>query len=209
MEAAAGLLLLLMGVCHGGETHCDGRGDGAWCYGAPGGTVVIQLMDNASEIHRYDWKKDGTTILNGRKNSFIINNIETRSVFIPNNGTFLINNLNSNDSGQYTLKLQDLDGVQTAERSLQLIIQGTSELTVMAGVLSALFIFLAVGVAFFCAQRIKQNNKKKEEKGDVEQEITYADVRVVQQKGRQVEHKPDMEVEYDQVKFSVRPQKTE
>ncbi|XP_053179544.1 uncharacterized protein LOC128362724 [Scomber japonicus] len=29
----------------GFESHCDGRQDGAQCYGALGGTVVIQLMD--------------------------------------------------------------------------------------------------------------------------------------------------------------------
>ncbi|KAI3351784.1 hypothetical protein L3Q82_020621 [Scortum barcoo] len=55
MEVVFGLLLMLLGVCHGVETSCDGRQDGAQCYGALGGTVVLQLMDSASEIFRYNW----------------------------------------------------------------------------------------------------------------------------------------------------------
>ncbi|XP_061582013.1 hemicentin-1-like [Cololabis saira] len=107
-----------------GKTFCDGRRDGVQCYGALGGTVVLQLMDDASQIPRYLWIKDGTTILTGRRNTIIINTMETRSVFIPSNGTFLINNLIRTDSGQYTLELQDSDGRQTGKQSLLLFIQG-------------------------------------------------------------------------------------
>ncbi|XP_061582253.1 hemicentin-1-like isoform X2 [Cololabis saira] len=123
MEAVVGLLIMLLGVSLGAETFCDGRRDGVQCFGALGGTVVLQLMDNASEIPRYDWRKNGTRILNGRKKYFLINTMETRSVFIPSNGTFLINNLIRTDGGQYTLRLQDSDGRQTGKQTLQLFIQ--------------------------------------------------------------------------------------
>ena len=46
----------------------------------------------------------------------------------------------------------------------------------------------------------------KEEEDD--QELTYADVNIVQRPGRQMHQKAEMEVEYGQVKFSGRPQKT-
>ncbi|XP_061582012.1 hepatic and glial cell adhesion molecule-like [Cololabis saira] len=123
MQAVVGVMLMFVGISSGVRTYCDGRQDGVQCFGALGGTVVLQLMDDASEIHRYEWKKDGTIILNGRKNTIITNTMETRSVFIPSNGTFLINNLIKTDSGQYTLKLQDSDGRETGEQSLQLFIQ--------------------------------------------------------------------------------------
>ncbi|KAM6923692.1 hepatic and glial cell adhesion molecule-like isoform 2-T2 [Xenentodon cancila] len=107
----------------GGETHCDGRQDGVQCFGALGGTLVLQLMDNASEIHRYQWKKEETIILHGRKNKIITNKLDSRSVFIPSNGTFLINNLIRNDTGQYTLEVVDSDGQTTGKQTLQLVVE--------------------------------------------------------------------------------------
>ncbi|KAM6923976.1 uncharacterized protein FYW49_006405 [Xenentodon cancila] len=107
----------------GGETHCDGRQDGVQCFGALGGTLVLQLMDNASEMHRYQWKKEETIILHGRKNKIITNKLDSRSVFIPSNGTFLINNLIRTDSGQYTLEVVDSDGQTTGKQTLQLVVE--------------------------------------------------------------------------------------
>lgn len=40
---------------------------------------------------------------------------------------------------------------------------------------------------------------------DDEQELTYADVKIVQRQDRQRQQRADMEVEYGQVKFSGRP----
>ncbi|XP_072251912.1 peroxidasin homolog [Leuresthes tenuis] len=121
MEAVVGLLLLT--VCHGVETYCDGRQDGAQCYGALGEAMVLQLMDDASEIPRYEWKKGTSLILNGRRNSIITNTIGSRSTFTPDNGTFRISNLNRTDSGEYTLTLFNSDGQMTASRTLQLSVQ--------------------------------------------------------------------------------------
>ncbi|XP_019222203.1 hepatocyte cell adhesion molecule-like [Oreochromis niloticus] len=124
MEAVLGLMVILLGVPHvpGVETYCDGRQDGAQCYGALGGTVDIQLMDNTSEISRYQVLNNSLKILDVRKNKVISNTIEHRSLF-PSNGTFRINNLSRSDSGNYTLQTFDSDGRSSGERTLQLFIQ--------------------------------------------------------------------------------------
>ncbi|KAA8588977.1 hypothetical protein FQN60_010322 [Etheostoma spectabile] len=219
MEAVVGLLLMLLGVSHGVETNCDGRQDGAQCYGALGGTVVLQLMDNASEIFRFQWSikptikttttnTTTTTILNWRNNSIVSNEIADRSIFTPGNGTFRINDLIWTDGGEYELKTFDSDGKGSAPRILQLTIQmGNRYLPTLAGVLSAMLILLVVGVAVVCAQRKKPNSKPKEEE---DHELTYADVRTVRQPGRQMQQRAETEgeVEYGQVKLSERPQQT-
>ncbi|TKS72407.1 Hepatocyte cell adhesion molecule [Collichthys lucidus] len=124
MEAVIGLLLMLLRVSHGVETPCDGRQDGAQCYGALGGTVVLQLMDSASEISRYQLFKNEKRILDGRKNKIVSNVIADRSSFTPSDGTFRINDLSRTDGGEYTLTIFDSDGFISEQRTLQLIIQG-------------------------------------------------------------------------------------
>ncbi|XP_071314353.1 uncharacterized protein [Trachinotus anak] len=328
MKAVVGLLLMLLGVSHGVETYCDGRQDGAQCYGALGGTVVLQLMDSASEIFRFEWRTNTTTILRVKQNTILSNLIANRSFFTPSDGTFRINNLSRNDGGEYTLNIFNSRGQRSEQRTLQLFIQapvssirlvseclsqgemrvscsseggdspqyswtldghtltdaellpGNNEtnniilkqhvsgrlncsvrnnvssvskeqnisdcgfifincttngthisqwvfaanntlciepttaptmvpgttvahLPVMAGTLAALVILLVVGVAIICAQKKKTNNKAKEEAD--EQELTYADVRVLHGQGRQVKQREELEVEYGQVKFSERP----
>ncbi|XP_051277020.1 hemicentin-2-like [Dicentrarchus labrax] len=123
MEAVIGLLLMLLRVSHGGETYCDGRQDGAQCYGALGGTVVLQLMDSASEIFRYEWLKKTTSILRGGKNRAVFNLIADRSSFTPSDGTFRINDLSWTDGGEYTLIIFDSNGHQSVLQTLLLIIQ--------------------------------------------------------------------------------------
>ena len=117
----------------GMETYCDGRQDGAQCYGALGGTVVLQLMDNASEISRYTWSiktttktdtRTTTTILIVIKNVIVSNTIANRSFFTPSNGTFRINNLSWTDGGEYKLEIFDSVGKISEQRTLQLTIQG-------------------------------------------------------------------------------------
>lgn len=46
------------------------------------------------------------------------------------------------------------------------------------------------------------------EEEEDEQELTYADVKIVQRQDRQRQQRPNTEVEYGQVKFSERPQQT-
>ncbi|XP_063343395.1 peroxidasin homolog [Pelmatolapia mariae] len=123
MEAVLGLMVILLGLSHGVETYCDGRQDGAQCYGALGGTVDIQLMDSTSEIPRYQLLKNLLRILYVREKRILSNTIEYRAVFFPSNGTFRINNLSRNDSGKYTLETFDSDGRMSDMWTLQLFIQ--------------------------------------------------------------------------------------
>ncbi|XP_013133003.1 uncharacterized protein LOC102076834 isoform X1 [Oreochromis niloticus] len=122
MKAVAGLLLMF-GVCHGVETYCDGRQDGAQCYGALGGTVDIQLMDSTSEIPRIQLLKNSLVILFVRNNKVISNTIKHRSLLFPSNGTFKINNLSRNDSGNYSFITFNSDGKASDEQTLHLFVQ--------------------------------------------------------------------------------------
>ncbi|XP_039871570.1 uncharacterized protein LOC120723856 [Simochromis diagramma] len=123
MEAVLGLMVILLGLSHGVETYCDGRQDGAQCYGALRGTVDIQLMDSTAEIPRYQLLKNPLVILFVRNNTVISNTIVHRSSFFPRNGTFRINNLSRTDSGDYTLETFDSDGKSSDMWTLQLIVQ--------------------------------------------------------------------------------------
>ncbi|XP_055368564.1 T-cell surface antigen CD2-like, partial [Betta splendens] len=106
----------------GVETYCDGRQDRAQCYGALGGTVDVQLMDRASDVHKYLWKKGPRTILDGRKDQILTDLTDQRYLFTPSNGTIRINNISRNDSGEYQLELYDSEG-KDKKRTLHLTIQ--------------------------------------------------------------------------------------
>ncbi|XP_067373786.1 uncharacterized protein [Channa argus] len=122
MKAVVGLLVMLLGVASGVETYCDGRQNGAQCYGALGGTVVLHLLDNAAG-KKFLWKKNSTNIIQWNNNELVYNDIQQRSFFTPSNGTFSINDLTRIDGGKYKLHLFDSTGRISALRILQLSIQ--------------------------------------------------------------------------------------
>ncbi|CAI5652000.1 hemicentin-1-like [Oreochromis niloticus] len=123
MEAVLGLIVMLLGLSHGVETYCDGRPDGAQCYGALGGTVEIQLMNSTSKIPRYQLLKNSLKILDVRKKKILSNIIQNRSLFFPSNGTFRLNYLSRNDSGNYSLITFNSDGKASDEQTLHLFVQ--------------------------------------------------------------------------------------
>ncbi|CAI5652046.1 unnamed protein product [Oreochromis niloticus] len=104
MASWVGLLLMMCGVSHGVETYCDGRQNGTQCYGALGGTVNIQLMSQILEIPRYQLFRNSVKIRDVKNNRVLRNVTEHRLLFVRSNVTFRINNLNKNDSGNYTLQ---------------------------------------------------------------------------------------------------------
>uniref|UniRef100_UPI003AAAA58F pregnancy-specific glycoprotein 22-like isoform X2 n=1 Tax=Centroberyx gerrardi TaxID=166262 RepID=UPI003AAAA58F len=125
MEAVIGLLMMLPGVSHGVETYCDGRQNGAQCFGALGGTVVLQLITQDSEIYAYQWlKNESLRVLYVRNNKVLVNELKNRSSFTPSNGTFRISNISWTDNAEYSLRIFDLNGKLIATRKLQLSIQG-------------------------------------------------------------------------------------
>ncbi|XP_041654030.1 uncharacterized protein LOC121516700 [Cheilinus undulatus] len=123
MDAVLRLLLLLLGASHGLETFCDGRQDRAQCYGALGGTVIIKLMDDASQIYKYQWLNKTAVILNARRSRVVHNLIGKRSSFTPTDGTFRINDLRSTEEGEYTFEIFDSHGYKLLHQTLQLTIQ--------------------------------------------------------------------------------------
>ncbi|XP_023814973.1 uncharacterized protein LOC110013392 isoform X2 [Oryzias latipes] len=104
-------------------THCDGRQNGAQCYGALGGTVSLQLMDDFSGIHRYQLKAKNVNVLSGRKDKPPDIKMNDTFSFLPSNGKFWIHNLSRNDSGEYRLIIFDSNGKQTKIHTLQLSVQ--------------------------------------------------------------------------------------
>lgn len=352
MEDLFGVLVMLLGVCHGIEMSCDARQNGAQCYGALGGTVELRLMDSATGIHRFKWIKQSFTILLGGEKEIFSNEIENRSTFMFNNGTFRISNLNRNDDGIYELEFINSNGKliekQTHSLSIQapvssvlldseclpqgrwrlscssdggdspqyswaldgqplkdsLLLYGNktsnnitlgpdvsgqldcsvsnhvssvckgkriskcvfinctsvngtqisqwlpeeeeslcfepttpsgttvgkesdntnssntttsskpqgnnpwhiSHFLIMGGVLTVLVIGLLVGVLCICNQKRKHKKNSKDDEDD--QELTYADVRIVPKQGRQTQPRMEMSVEYGEVKVSGRPRQT-
>ncbi|XP_028271411.1 hemicentin-1-like isoform X2 [Parambassis ranga] len=122
MEAEFGLLMMILGLSLGVDTYCDGRQGGAQCYGVLGASVTLRLMDDASEIFRFQWRKESSVILKWRNNK-ITNTLQYRSEFILSNGTFRINNLSRDDGGEYVLEIHDNSGRLTSQQSLHLSVE--------------------------------------------------------------------------------------
>ncbi|XP_023184908.1 T-cell surface antigen CD2-like isoform X3 [Xiphophorus maculatus] len=78
-----------------------------------------------------------------------------------------------------------------------------AQLPVMGGVLAALVIVLIASIVFVCVHKDKKITKVEKENDD--QEMTYADVRIVKKQGRRVDKSEEADVEYGQVKFSKKP----
>eukprot|EP00066_Takifugu_rubripes_P019701 XP_011608967.1 PREDICTED: uncharacterized protein LOC105417366 [Takifugu rubripes] len=123
MKAVMGLLLMLVRVSLGVETSCDGRQDKTQCYGALGGTLVLQLMDKVPEILSFTWWNSTGMILNRIGNGPVTNKLSTRSEFISHNGTLRMNSLSRTDGGEYKFVIFDEDGEITAVQTQQLNIQ--------------------------------------------------------------------------------------
>ncbi|XP_077434799.1 uncharacterized protein LOC144059528 [Vanacampus margaritifer] len=75
-------------------------------------------------------------------------------------------------------------------------------LPLMWGILSALLILLLIGLGVVYKQKKKQSGIEDQE------DLTYADVRIVNQSTRSIKVRGEVEVEYGQVKFSERPRRT-
>ncbi|KAL3044898.1 hypothetical protein OYC64_013217 [Pagothenia borchgrevinki] len=124
MQAVIGLLVMMLGASYGLETYCDGRQDGAQCFGPLGGTVVLQLIDRALQTHRYKLYKSTnktTIILNVINNKIVDNVIQSRSSFNLSDGTFRLNNLSRTDSDEYHFDI--IDRREIENRALQLTVQ--------------------------------------------------------------------------------------
>uniref|UniRef100_A0A3B3X5G5 Immunoglobulin V-set domain-containing protein n=1 Tax=Poecilia mexicana TaxID=48701 RepID=A0A3B3X5G5_9TELE len=105
------------------KTSCDGRKNGAQCFGVLGGAVDVQLMDSVSEIYKFEWKRNNSVILIWRNNT-VVTPKDDRIPFFPSNGSVRINDLRRNDSREYKIEMFDRNGKNTGWKTLQLFVQG-------------------------------------------------------------------------------------
>ncbi|XP_061148516.1 uncharacterized protein LOC133162998 [Syngnathus typhle] len=169
-------------VSCGMDTPCDGRREGALCYGPLGGEIVFSLVDKDTSSFIWDKGRAPLVIVRNNQIRYIFSK---RFSFTPNNGRLKIENLTRNDSGNYTLSSFSNEGVERQSRTLQLFIEDGSKsnqrnnyLLIMRGVLSALFILLLIGLVVVYKQ------KKKQSSIEAEEELTYANVRLNHQPRR-------------------------
>ncbi|XP_054890396.1 uncharacterized protein LOC129362713 [Poeciliopsis prolifica] len=101
------------------KPSCDGRKNGAQCFGALGGVIDIQLMDNMLEIPNFEWTKNNFVILHWRFNSVVSKRRNMIPIF-PSNGTVRLYDLRTTDRGEYKLEMFDGKGKKTGWRLLQL-----------------------------------------------------------------------------------------
>ncbi|XP_055015223.1 CD166 antigen homolog isoform X3 [Boleophthalmus pectinirostris] len=265
------------------ESFCDARVNLTRCFGALGGTIKIQLMDNGSTTPRCIWKKNTENIFEWKNNAVRTNKFPDRLVFNNITGIIQIQNLTKSDSDSYSLEFYNKDGHLTKMIIHQLItevpvssllldfkcvskgevrvscdaqgggnpeyswtlngqnltdselvsknnetvvtlrqntegllrcsvknnvshkfkeshvtncdFEPTTYLPIIAG---SLVVVLIIGMVIVCV--LKKRKKKRDE--ELDQELTYADVRVLRQPDRRPQRASEGEVEYGQVKFS-------
>ncbi|XP_067373784.1 T-cell surface antigen CD2-like isoform X2 [Channa argus] len=152
------------------------------------GEIRVSCSSEGGDSPHYSWTLDGHTLTDAE---LLSGNNETNSI-----------TLKQQVSGNLVCSVRN----QVSSVSKEQKTPDCGNMPVLAGVLTALVLLLVIGLAVICTQTKKKNNKPKDE--DNEQEVTYADVRIMQQQGRQLQQTAEVEVEYGQVRFSGRPQQT-
>ncbi|XP_021416590.2 si:zfos-741a10.3 [Oncorhynchus mykiss] len=195
-----GLLIMSAESSYGMVTFCNATQNMS-CYGALGGTVYLQLMNDAtgSEL---TFKKDPTgsrtVIFKIKQNKIIHELIKARSEFFINNGTLKINNTERSDSAKYSLEIFNSDGLYLDTRGVQLIIGGGSYGTAI-GSLVAVVLVLAVVVGAYCIRKRRNPPqasdavespelecdditilKKREKQREVPEEVVYGQIVVLE-----------------------------
>ncbi|XP_038132872.1 uncharacterized protein LOC119777933 [Cyprinodon tularosa] len=189
----------------------------------PPGQIKVSCLSEG-DSPQYSWTLDGKTptdseLLSGNNQTKIIvlkpnisgllfcsvrNQVSSSSneINIPDCGFLFINcTVNGTTIAKWvykennTLCVEPTTGPPTVKHS------SVGLLPIIAGVLTTLVIILVVCIAFICYFKKKKSPRAVEED---DQELTYADVRVVKNQGKKVELSADVDVEYGQVKFSKR-----
>nr|XP_057919447.1 uncharacterized protein LOC131110391 [Doryrhamphus excisus] len=122
MKATAGLLLLLVTVSQGARSACDGRQNGAQCYGKLGSDISLHLMDNALTIFRYECQQNKTILFKGGT-SRGLSQLPERFVFTPEDGMMKIEKLKRTDSANYTIITDDESGTRQVQWTLVLFVE--------------------------------------------------------------------------------------
>ncbi|XP_045073714.1 uncharacterized protein LOC121544508 [Coregonus clupeaformis] len=206
MKALFGLLVMLAGVSHGMETHCDATLDGAQCYGALGGTVSLQLMTIDTPVSslqlssqclthgemrvtcssegdgpQYSWTLDGHTQRDTEASPGDQTNTMTLKRGLSGDLTCTVkNHISSVTVSKIISPCEDIIGM-------------------VAGYLTGIVLVLVMVLAVYCVQ--KKNKPPKTPVNVNSQDVEYADVRTLENQMRQQERK----VEYGQVKVAGGP----
>lgn len=110
----------------GVETFCDGRQNKAQCYGALGGTVLIQLMDIPEKL-TLTWLDPNKQAERWISNEPVVKTLSKKAEFVSDRGAVRVKNLIRADDGEYKFEIHNEDGRRRAWRTLQLNIQGSSD----------------------------------------------------------------------------------
>ncbi|XP_053735561.1 uncharacterized protein LOC128767492 isoform X3 [Synchiropus splendidus] len=234
MKAAQLLGILGLICCSDGlEMHCDIREGGAPCHGPLGGSLIIKLMGENTNVPKWTLKKDTITILKWEE-KFKSGNDKSRYFFGRQNGSLTIASLTREDAGTYLLEGFDKDGNNISHRNFRIYVEALTpsvsslptdtsmapgpknqsqidnagNLTIkdywpiLVGVLVAVVLLLAIGGAVVFIYRKKQ-------KGSTDtQELTYADVSVVNHRGKWQHREAEEMVAYSEVRFAQHPART-
>ncbi|XP_061901961.1 uncharacterized protein LOC133649153 [Entelurus aequoreus] len=191
MKVTAGLLVLLLTVCHAEEQPCDGRKDGVQCYGKLGETMLLRLMDNDLGLYRYRWETTTTILMTGGIGGKV-NLSEKRFSFTPEEGLMKIIKLERRDSGKYTLNIFNEGGRLIISQTLQLFVEDSVPganstrcdqptltlpaayywLIIQNGILAPT-VLVMIGVMIFFALKKKLSKRHRAQE---DQEVTYVNV---------------------------------
>lgn len=119
------MVRVLICSCHSAavETFCDGRQAEAQCYGALGGTVLIQLMDVPEKL-RFTWLDPSKRAERWIPNQPVVKTVSEKLEFVSDLGAVRMKNLIRADGGEYTFEIHNEDGRMREHRTLQLSVQG-------------------------------------------------------------------------------------
>ncbi|KAK5925126.1 hypothetical protein CgunFtcFv8_017675 [Champsocephalus gunnari] len=174
MDPAILVLVMLAGVSHAflpaAETKCKASQNTSQCSAILGGSVSIQVMNNASG-HRLGCKRQLPTgpriVFNLKKERVTIHeSLKNRTEFFINNGTLKITHAERNDSGVYDVEIFQHDGVLLRNVHFQLVVQGNI-LHIVIIVCCTVGALLIVGVcccACWKMRRGKKSGKKRTKK---------------------------------------------
>ncbi|XP_076143296.1 uncharacterized protein LOC143125578 isoform X2 [Alosa pseudoharengus] len=123
MKTVLGLLVLLAASTHGLDSMCNAT-QSATCYGALGGPVYLQLMKNVSG-HDLSLQLYNNIIFKMRKLISVFTN-QSFSVtwqFVPDNGTMIINPVETTDARTYRVLIYEATGRGVGNHTVQLTIE--------------------------------------------------------------------------------------
>ncbi|XP_039975514.1 T-cell surface antigen CD2-like isoform X2 [Xiphias gladius] len=194
------------------------------------GEMKVSCSSEGGDSPQYSWTLDGRTLtdaellsgnhetnnitlkqdVSGRLVCSVRNSVSSVSEVesISSCGFIFINCTLSNGThiSQWVLAASNTLCIEPTTAPTTITNPTKKNLPLMAGVLSALVFLVLLGGAVIYTQEKMKRNKATEEAD--EQELTYAEVRIVQRQGLKVQQRAEVEVEYGQVKYSEQPRQT-